>query len=215
MESVKKLNFYFNFSIKIYLTALKMSICNDFENVMPYNKVVDGNWKMLEPSQVAKLVHYKFGILSWNEINSMKEKMDEAKNKLDAYKKETKNEMYNLEFSIGEEKRKCSSNEECSVRLDAHISTCDSKYKCTKNFVAYECQFKRNGRCSHYYEIEHLEKDLDDCQYDIDNYSSRYYNLKSEYERALAIKENSLAEHEQDEEDEYDDWNFEVGQRMW
>ena len=31
------------------------------------------------------------------------------------------------------------------------------KYKCEKNFISYDCQFKENGRCSNYFKIDLIE----------------------------------------------------------
>ena len=50
--------------------------------------------------------------------------------------------------------------EDCEKKLHEHIEICnsDSRYKkCTENYVAYDCRFKENGKCEHYYEIEELQ----------------------------------------------------------
>jgi len=55
---------------------------------------------------------------------------------------------------------------------------------------------------------------LEDYQYVIDEYYSSYLELENSYERALAVKENRLDEYEQQIEDDYEEWNFNMGQRM-
>jgi hypothetical protein len=85
--------------------------------------------------------------------------------------------------------------ETCEQKLKKHLDVCTCKYKCTKDYVSYDCQFKENGRCSHYYEIEHLQEDLDFYEYNIHEDENKIMDLEVEYERALAVKEDRLNEY--------------------
>ena len=167
--------FYFTFSIKNHLTVLQMSQISESDN------------------------------LSLEEINDMKDRMDKIKNKLDTYKAET----YNDRFKLCREKRQqielCNSTDECAKNLEAHLKVCDGDYKCTQNYVAYECTYKENGRCSHYYEIKHIDERLEDYEYTIDSYTDLYQDLQISHERALAIKENRYDEYKRKIEQEFDD----------
>jgi uncharacterized membrane-anchored protein YhcB (DUF1043 family) len=184
---------------------------------MPYSDILNGSkWKSLDISPVAKLIKSRFGPwytgkLTIYEINSIKEKMDKVKNNLDTYEDEIYNNKCELVDSLRKQRMLCKSSTECTEKLDAHLNTCDG---CTKNYVSYDCRFKENGRCSHYYEIEHIEERLEDYQYVIDEYTSSYHDLQYEYERALADKENRLKEYQQQLEDDFDDWSFEVSMRL-
>ena len=199
-------------------------VYEEFEHLKPYNLVIDNKWWMLSPSPVAQLIKERFscwyiGKLTQREINAIKEEMDRAENDLDTYRDKIYDNKCELVKSLKEQKRLCKENSECEKKLDAHISVCDGidgagKYKCEKNYISYDCQFKENGRCSHHYQIERIEERLDEYQYTTGEYNSKYLELLVLYERALAVKENRLEEYEQQIEDEYDDWNFEFGQRM-
>lgn len=227
------------FSIKIHLTAMlnyatvnmfkvladdEEDVYDGFEDVVPYNIVGDGKWISLTQSPVGKLINERFsswysGKLLWREINDIKAEMDEAKNKLETYRDEIYDNKCELLDSLREQHRLCNSSDKCVQKLDSHLKICggidgNGKYKCEKDYVSYDCQFRENGRCSHYYEIERIEEQLGNYQYDIDEYNSSYIDLQVVYERALAVKENRLKEYQEQIEDEYDDWNFEVGQRM-
>jgi uncharacterized membrane-anchored protein YhcB (DUF1043 family) len=203
-----------------------------FEDVVPYNivikgsykKVIDGKWEMLGSSPTAKLIKERFshwydGKLTIYEINAIKEEMDKAKYELDKFRDEIYENKYELVCSLREQRRLCKSNDECVQKLDAHLKICggidgNGKYKCGKDYVSYDCQFKENGRCSHYYEIERIEERLGNYQYADDSYYEAYIDLQIAYERALAIKENRLKEYQQQLEDDFDDWSHELSMRM-
>ena len=199
-------------------------VYEEFEHLKPYNLVIDNKWWMLSPSPVAQLIKERFscwytGKLTLGEINAIKEEMDKAKNDLDTYRDEIYDNKCELVKSLKEQKRLCEGNSDCKKKLDVHISVCDGidgtgKYKCEKNYISYDCQFKENGRCSHHYEIEHIEETLGEYEYNISEYAASYYDLEISYERALARKENRLEEYEQQMDEEYEDWNFEFGQRI-
>ena len=58
--------------------------------------------------------------------------------------------------------------ETCTQKLQRHLNECtgiDGKYKCTQKHISYDCQFKENGRCSHYYEIKDYEEELETYEY--------------------------------------------------
>lgn len=92
--------------------------------------------------------------------------------------------------------------ETCAEKLQKHLDTCTD---CSSNFVGYYCQFKENGRCSHYYEIQDFQEELEREEYYEDEDKNRLVELEIEYERALAIKEDRLQEYEDAISDD-DDW---------
>jgi hypothetical protein len=193
---------------------------NEYEDQPPYNLIENnGGWRYLKPSPIGRIIETRFSVwyngkLTWRELNSIKEKMDNAKKELNDYESKVRDKMWDIKDSIYQQKRLCKETSSCSQRLDEHLKVCDSTYKCKKNFVAYECQFKENGRCSHYYEIEELERNLEDYEYDIDQYHETYVDLQVTYERNLAIKEDRYEEYKQQMEDDFDDWNYEVSMRV-
>jgi len=136
----------------------------------------------------------------WRELNEMKEKIDNCQKSLFKYKIEVWPRMSELEVLIRKEKKLC--NEICKEELQKHLDICSSSYKCKDNIVSHECQFKENGRCSHFYEIENLTEDLDDYECIIHQEEIRIIDLEVEYDRALAIKEDRLKEYF----DKLDDW---------
>lgn len=177
---------------------------NEYENTAPYNKIVEGKWFLLELSPIGKIIEHRFtqwydGKLTWREINNIKENMDRCKIDIDKYKKETYDDRHKLIESIKEQKKLC--NDECLNKLEDHLKICDSAYKCTKNYVANQCQSKENGRCSHYYELEHLNEKLDNYEYYIDTSLDSYSDYEASYDRALAIKENRYDEYKRDLDD--------------
>lgn len=180
-----------------------------FKDLRPYNLVVDGKWWMLSPSPTAQLIRERFspwytGKLTWREIDSIKDAMVKVKNDLDSYTDKIYNDKCELIRLLKEQKKLCDSDGECTKKLNEHLKICGDKYKCDKNYVAYDCQFKENGRCSHHYEIERLDERLDNYQYVIDNYRSSYEDLEISYERALAVKENRFDEYRRQIEEYFD-----------
>jgi hypothetical protein len=169
-------------------------IYNEYEDTLPYNMVVEGKWLLLEPSAVAKIIKYRFsdrydGKLTLDEINSLKEKFTEKQTAIDKYRKEHCDRMRDL----GESSRK-------------------QKLLCSVDPI---CMKKTGSRCSHYYDFDQIEEEAEDeYQYNIQCDKSELYTLESKYKRALAIKENRLEEYEQEMEDEWDEFNFNLGQRI-
>ena len=168
---------------------------NEYEDTLPYNMVMEGKWKQLVPSPIAKIIKYRFserydGKLTFAEINSLKEKVTEKKTAIDNYRKEHRDRMRELRESWRKQKLLCS--------------------------VDPICMKKTNGRCSHYYDIDQIEdEEEDEYQNNIDCDKRELYTLEREYERALAIKNNRLGEYEQEMEDDWDEYNFRVGQNLF
>ena len=85
--------------------------------------------------------------------------------------------------------------ETCAEKLQKHLDQCNGKYKCTKDHVTYMCQFMDNGRCSHFYEIERANEEIERDEYYDGEDKREIYNLEYKYYRALAVKENRLQEY--------------------
>lgn len=184
----------------------------DFEDVAPYNLLEDGKWTSLwlKRHPLYYMITNRFngrydGKLMWRELNEMKEELEETRESLANYYREVRDDMNKLCQTIREQNKLC--GEECAKKLQAHLDTCtglDGKYACTETFIYYDCQFKENGRCSHYYEIKRAEEDLEHFEYYEHEKKGRIIDLEIEYERALAIKEDRLKEYEDAISD--DDW---------
>ena len=96
--------------------------------------------------------------------------------------------------------------ETCAQKLQKHIEQCNrlsGKYKCTKDHVTYMCQFMDNGRCSHFYEIERANEELEIYDYYDQEEKDEINDLEYNYKRALAVKENRLQEYLDDMYDDY------------
>lgn len=182
-------------------------MCNIFEDIPPYNKIIDGKWSLLEPSPTGCLIKERFdvwynGKLSWMEIDLLKEKMLKAEKVLDEYKQKVQSNILYIKRSIYDQKWLCKENQVC---LEDHLKICDSK--CKKDFVCYTCKFKENGMCIHYYEIEDLEEKLEYIEYEIEKYTDRFIDLKINYEKFLMIKENRYEEYINQINEDFDDLN--------
>jgi len=193
---------------------------NGFEDIEPYNKIIDDQWWRLSPSPVGSIIkerfsHYYSGKLTWREINLLKEKMDQCMETIEEIRRKTQNDRVELINSIRDERRLC--NDDCKKKLEEHIKLCKSKhicdrickehkrcFTCDEDYVAYECQFEENGRCSHYYAIKHYEERLENYEYTEDEYTDSYIDYKVEYERALAIKEDRYEEYKRDLDEYFD-----------
>ncbi len=184
----------------------------EFQDIAPYNKLQDGKWTSLwlNCHPLARKISYRFsddydGKLLLLELNKMKERIDELSNSLNEYKREVMPRRRELCSLIKEQEELC--GEECDQMLQKHLDECmgfDGKYKCTKDYLSYGCQFKENGRCSHYYDIERANEEIDYFDYFEHQDKSRINELKYRYERALAVKEDRLQEYLDDLY--YDDW---------
>ena len=186
-------------------------------------KIINKILMQREPHHIAKLIKYRFGsyydgILTIYELNKIKENADKAKKILDDYSDKVFDEQCEYRLKIRQQKELC--GDECVRKLDEHLKICEGidgtgKYKCTKDFISYDCKYKINdGRCSHYYEIEELESDLGDCNETIYDMRTKLYKFEETYNRELAKKENRLEEYDKEMEEEWDDYNFDIGQRM-
>lgn len=167
----------------------------------------------------AKLIKHRFsswytGKLTWREINEIKHKMDNIKNKLDKYTSSVSDELKKLYNLKKEHKDLCFNSKECSDNLDEHIKTCVSTYKCTKSYVAYECKSKDNGKCSHFYMIENLDANIEYIEECIDDYKDKYIDLEITYERALALKEDRLEEYERQSEERFEEYSYALSMGM-
>jgi len=105
---------------------------------------------------------------------------------------------------ITAQKNLCISTSVCGEELKIHLDVCVSDPKCCDNHVAYECRYaNENGRCSHYYEIKHLEEKLEMYEYYIDENRDRIIDLEIDYEVALAKKEGRYEEYKERLYDEF------------
>ena len=57
------------------------------------------------------------------------------------------------------------------------------KYGCQQKYVSYECQFKENGKCGYYYEIENTKEILDFYNGNLEDLYDRFYEAEYKYER--------------------------------
>jgi hypothetical protein len=178
---------------------------------------------ILKGHPIAKLIKSRFnydyydGILTIHELNRIKEKMDEAKKKVDEYSISVSEKQWECRDKIHEQKKLC--RDECVKKLDEHLKICqglddNGKYKCTKNYISYDCQFKQNGRCSHYYEIEELENELAYYNENIRDMRIDFYDFEVIYNRALAKKENRLEDYDREMEQEWEDYCFDFAQKI-
>lgn len=179
----------------------------DFEDIAPYNKLEDGKWKYLWMNRhpIYYLITNRFsgqydGKLMFRELNAMKERIEKLRKSLKEYQTEISPDMSKLLKIIREQKKLC--GEDCEKELQKHLDTCTGKYNCNKNFVAYDCKFKENGRCSHYYEIERADEEMQNYEYYEFEDKKKIMDLECRYERALAVKEDRLQEYLDDMYDE-------------
>lgn len=183
----------------------------EFEDIAPYNKLEDGKWTSLWLNRhpLCYKIENRFngsynGKLLWSELNEMKEQIDTLQESLGNYQREVLPRRRELRTLIREQEELC--GEECIQRLQKHLDNCEGfngKYKCTKDYVSYDCQFKENGRCGHYYEIERAEEELAHFDYFEHEDKMKIMDLEVSYERALAVKEDRLQEYLDDLYDDY------------
>ena len=121
--------------------------------------------------------------------------------RLDGYKKEVWPRRIELISLIRDQEKLC--GEECTEILQKHLNICNKKYGCTKNIVSIDCRYKENGRCSHYYEIERAEMEIERYDYYEYEENDKITDLEIWHERALAVKEDRLQKYK---DDLYDDF---------
>jgi hypothetical protein len=172
----------------------------DFEDIAPYNRLENGNWTSLCMDRhplyykITNRFRYEYdGKLMWRELNAMKEEIENKRKSLRDYQKDILPLYAELYHLIREQKNLC--GERCAEKLQKHLDVCDG---CTKDFIRYECQFKENGRCSHYYEKERATEKLEELEYYEYQDKSLIIDLEIRYERALAVKEDRLDEYYED-----------------
>jgi hypothetical protein len=196
----------------MYSNRFKPTDYDDFEDIAPYNLLVDGKWTSLCINRHP--LYYKIrnrfdedydGKLLWIEINKMKEKIEKLNRDQIEYRSSKWKRESELRSLIIEQTRLCKENNvgnTCVQKLQKHLDECTTG--CNEYFVGYECQFKENGRCSHYYEIERVREELAMYDYYDHEDEDELHSLKYSYERALAVKENRLEEYRQNLYDEFD-----------
>jgi hypothetical protein len=183
----------------------------EFEDVAPYNKLEGRKWTSLQFNRhpLYYMITNRFngtydGKLMQRELNDMKERIKELQESLQDYIDKIYADRKKAILLIREQKKLC--GEKCEKELQAHLDKCtgfNGKYKCTENYVSYDCEFKENGRCSHFYEIKRADEELEHYEYYEYDKKDRIQDLEIEYERALAVKENRLQEYL---DNIYDDW---------
>jgi len=172
----------------------------DFEDVAPYNKLVDGKWTSLWKNRHpnAYMIVNRFcsdynGKLTWRELNAMKERIEKFSKSLYEYQKEVWPRRRELKNLIREQEKLC--GKECAEELQKHLEKCTVTPKCSVGIVAYECRYGDNGRCSHYYEIQQFNEELERDEYYEEEDKDRIQDLEIDYERALAVKEDRFQEY--------------------
>jgi len=151
-----------------------------------------------------------------DELLAIKQTIETTRERLRDYENEIRDERKGYINRIREQKEQC--GDECLKQLQEHLQICDGGYdkdhenygkpyyKCEMRSVCYHCKNynrEKNGRCSHFYEIEYLDERLENLQYYSEDLKERIIDLEVEYEMKLAIKEGR---YEQYKEDLYDDY---------
>ncbi len=119
------------------------------------------------------------------------------------YEEEAWTRRRELRSLIKEQQKLCSEEQTYTQKLQKHLNECigfdgTGKHKCTEYFICYDCKFRENGRCSHYYEIERANEELESEEYYHCEDKNKITFLEYEYIKALAVKEDRLEEFEHD-----------------
>jgi hypothetical protein len=177
----------------------------EYKDIAPYNKLEDGNWLSLWKKRhpLFYIINLRFsdhydGKLTWRELDALKEDIAKLRLSLKTFREKDyyprRKVLFNL---IREQDALC--GELCAEKLAKYLKECkgegSGKYKCSKNWVCYYCQFKENGRCSHYYEIKQAEEEIEEGEYYYEEDVDKLKKLENRYERMLAVKENRLEEY--------------------
>ena len=152
-----------------------------------------------------------------NELASIQEKIEKTCKKLRDYNDEVLEERKGYMNKIKELEEMC--GEECRRNLEEHLKICDGGYakddpnygrpyyKCEMRSVCYECKKShnrsKNGRCSHYYEIKHLDEQLENLEEYSDYLEDQISDLEADYELKLAIKEDRYKQYNNNLYDDY------------
>jgi hypothetical protein len=169
------------------------------------NMIVSYN---LTPTPTALIIQNRFdyyydGVRTIYEINILKEAMEEDKKKYE--EAQSKYSKYRRECydKISEQEKLCT--DDCKRILQEHLNTCTSTPStCNRRYIAYDCKFKNNGRCSHYYKIEREQEDIDEYDYHEREYESKYNMAEHEYTKEIAKKEGWIDEYNENREREYE-----------
>jgi hypothetical protein len=173
---------------------------DDFQDIAPYNLLDDGKWTSLWMNRHplyhkirSRLDENYQGKLLWSELNRMKEKIEKLKKeRWDSIRSANERDS-ELRSLIKEQKTLCKEEKTCTQTLQKHLDKCTDG--CDKYFLCYPCEFKDNGRCSHYYEIKRAVEELEMEDYFDHEQQSEILRLGYIYERALAVKEDRLEEY--------------------
>ena len=194
---------------------------DDFDEIMPYSEISTngGNWRLLKCSPVAELIKFRFskprGVCGYNgkltiyELNEMKEQIEKMRKSLEEDRVKMLPRLSQCDELIRKQRNLCSEN--CDQALQKHLDACTGdgtgNYKCTHNRVSYYCEYKDNGRCHHYYEIERLKEDYsENFEYYEQKCIERINELEYEYQYSLALKENRLREFLYDSDSDSNYW---------
>ena len=196
---------------------VECNVYDDFDEIMPYIEILNGGkWRLLKRSPVAELINFRFsrdvcgynGKLTIYELDEMKEQIEKKRKSLEEYRVKMMPRLSQCDELIRKQRNLCSEN--CYQELQKHLDACTGdgtgNYKCTHNRVSYYCEYKDNGRCHHYYEIERLKEDYsENFQYYEERTIEKINELEYEYRYSLAVKENRLREflYDSDLEDDY------------
>lgn len=181
---------------------------DNYNNIPPYNNLVDGVWTTLWQKRhpLCHLINFRFsdnynGKLTWRELTDMKKRIDEVRLSINTYRDEEYYPRRKVLFKlIRDQEALC--GVECAEKLSKHLKECkgdgSGKYTCSKNWICFYCQFKKNGRCSHYDEIERANEELEEKEYYYEEDTDKLDRMMLRYNRMLAIKENRLEDYEDD-----------------
>lgn len=185
----------------------------EYKDIAPYNKLENNDWTSLWKRRhpLYYIINFRFsddyyGKVTWRELNDFQKKIDEKRLSLKTYRDEEYYPRRKVIFSlIRDQEALCGAK--CKEKLAKHLDECEGdgtgKNKCSKNWICYYCQFKENGRCSHYYEIERANEEIEIGEYYEEKDRDDLNQMEWRYGRLLAIKENRLEEFLNDLYDDY------------
>ena len=182
--------------------------------IHPEAMLIKRRFRIVHPA--AKLIKQRFddyydGPVTIYELDAIKEKIERTRKSLNDYTNEVNEERNGYLNKIKEQKKLC--GDECSKKLEEHLKICDGGYskddknygkpyyKCERESVCYHCDrynYENNGRCSHYYEIKHLDEQFENLGEYSEDLSDRICSLEVDYDRKLAIKEGRYEQYKED-----------------
>ena len=195
------------------LSVMPSEIDNMKYGPHPVSMLIKRRFGIVHP--VARLIKHRFddyynGPVTIYELDAIKEKLERTRKRLRDEKDEVCEERNGYINKIKEQQKMC--GDECLKNLEEHLKICnggydkDDKnygkpyYKCERKSVCYHCKsdYKNNGRCSHYYDIEYLEQQLENIEEFDDYLEDKIIDLQIDYERKLAIKEGKYEQYKED-----------------